>query len=258
LTDVLTERRQAPREERLPPKPQLNWAYFFDIDGTLAEIASHPRGARIERKLRDLIERLYRESGGAVALITGRSIGDADRLTDYLSMPIAGQHGVERRTALGETIVHEFDAAGFHAACEEIQEQARAHSGIVIELKGASVALHYREVPELENVVQEIMKKTLAKLGAAFTCMNGKMVIEIKPAGRDKGIAIREFLAEPPFKGRTPVFAGDDVTDEHGFLVVNDAGGHSIKVGGGPTVARWRLRTVTAVHDWLAQALTDS
>ena len=83
----------------------------------------------------------------------------------------------------------------------------------------------------------------------------GKRVVELKPAGRDKGVAIADLMEEPPFVGRVPVFVGDDATDEFGFSVVNEMHGHSIKVGGGPTSARFRLKTVSAVKDWLAQGL---
>lgn len=243
-----------PREDNIPPAPDLRWAYFFDIDGTLAEIAAHPRGARVERRVRDLIERLFQESGGAVALMTGRSIEDADRLMHNLAMPVAGQHGLERRTASGEIVRHEFDANAFSTACDEISRRTAAMRGLITEMKGSSIAIHYRGAPERKDAVHEIMDAALASLGDRFTSLNGKMVAELKPAGKDKGIAIAEFLQEAPFAGRIPVFAGDDVTDEDGFKAVNLAAGHSIKVGVGPTSARWRLRTVTAVHDWLSGA----
>ena len=82
------------------------------------------------------------------------------------------------------------------------------------------------------------------------------MVIELKPAGRDKGVAIDEFLHEPPFLNRPPVFIGDDVTDEDGFLVVNRAGGQSIKVGAGKTQARWQVPDPAAARAWLEQCVS--
>jgi trehalose 6-phosphate phosphatase len=255
LTDVLTERRLGSAGDLFPPHPDLRWAYFFDIDGTLAEIAEHPGKAQIERTVRDLIVRLHVVSGGAVAIITGRSIADADGLVGIADIPVAGQHGLERRTSDGTLVHHEFDVDHFASACREIAELAARDERIVPELKGFSIALHYRGAPELEEFVRSLINSGSEKLGSAYTALHGKMVMELKPAGKDKGVAITEFMDEPPFKGRVPLFAGDDVTDEFGFKVVNAAGGHSIKVGGGKTCARWRLRTVTSVRDWLASAL---
>lgn len=252
---MLTERRRGSQGELFPPRPDFSWAYFFDIDGTLAEIAEHPSSARIERAVRDLIARLHSESAGAVAIITGRSITDADNLVRIPGIPIAGQHGLERRSATGVLAQHEFDVNRFRLVCREIEEQAGRDERIVPELKGFSIALHYRGAPELEDFVRSLINAGCDRLGPEFTTLNGKMVMELKPAGKDKGVAITEFMQEPPFMGRIPLFVGDDVTDEFGFNVVNAVGGHSIKVGGGRTSARWRLRTVTAVHDWLASSM---
>ena len=79
------------------------------------------------------------------------------------------------------------------------------------------------------------------------------MVVELKPSGQDKGTAIIEFMNEAPFRGRIPVFIGDDITDEHGFVAVNNLGGHSVKVGSGSSAARWRIPNVTAVRAWLEE-----
>src|SRR5262249_27620579 len=92
-------------------------------------------------------------------------------------------------------------------------------------------------------------------LGAGFCVQSGKRVVELKPAGKDKGIAVREFMREAPFRGRTPVFIGDDITDEYGFATVNRMRGTSVKVGPGRTVARWRLEDVRAVRAWLARGI---
>lgn len=252
---MLTERRLGPKGEKFPPYPDPGWAYFFDIDGTLAEIAVHPASARIELTVRDLMKKLYSFTGGAVAMITGRSLADADNLIGIPDIPIAGQHGLERRTALGTLVHHEFDVDRFVEVCEDIAMKAGTDARLVPELKGFSIALHYRGAPELEPFARSLINEAHSKLGAGYTTLQGKKVLELKPAGKDKGVAITEFLEEPPFKGRIPLFAGDDVTDEFGFKVVNSAGGHSVKVGGGATAARWRLRTVSDVQNWLAHTL---
>jgi trehalose 6-phosphate phosphatase len=248
------ERRRYPRVNLSPPRPDFSWAYFFDIDGTLAEIAARPDGVRVERDILDLLEQLFERTGGAVALLTGRSISDADRIFHNRSLPIAGQHGLERRNSLGESFRHEVDTAAFASACDEISAAVSAKPQLITEFKGLSVAIHYRAAPELKEFSHELISAARARLGPGYMTLSGKMVVELKPAGKDKGVAISEFLEEEPFKGRVPVFAGDDVTDEYGFTAINRLDGHSIKVGGGPTGARWRLRTVSSVRDWLVSA----
>jgi trehalose 6-phosphate phosphatase len=75
--------------------------------------------------------------------------------------------------------------------------------------------------------------RALALVGNQYAVHRGKRVVELTPAGRDKGLAIRAFMREAPFRGKRPVFIGDDVTDEHGFAMVNKLGGDAIKVGAG-------------------------
>jgi len=87
----------------------------------------------------------------------------------------------------------------------------------------------------------------------------GKMVIEIKPAGVDKGGAIATFMRSTPFAGRMPLFAGDDVTDEAGFTVVRELGGVGLLVGQRATAASVSVAGPAVLRDWLhrsAHALT--
>jgi len=122
----------------------------------------------------------------------------------------------------------------------------------VLEHKGLSLALHYRRAPRLGGYVHRLIQSLAPSLGPEFRIQPGKRIVEVKPAGKDKGVALVEFMAEEPFRGRTAVFVGDDLTDEYGFEAVNRLGGHSIKVGAGRTAARWRLAHVRAVREWLA------
>jgi trehalose 6-phosphate phosphatase len=116
-----------------------------------------------------------------------------------------------------------------------------------------SLALHYRAAPQHEALVHDVVRGAAGALGNDWLVQRGKMVVELRPAGADKGAAIAAFLADAPFAGRVPVFLGDDVTDEHGFEDVNRLGGHSIKIGEGASAARWRLRDVREVERWLAE-----
>ena len=237
------------------PPFEKNWAFFLDLDGTLLEIAETPDAAGADYGELALVGRLGRASGGATAVISGRALAVIDRLLAPLVLPAAGQHGAERRDAKGVRHRHRFPAHVLRPVAVGIRSFAARHQGLVFEDKGASVALHYRLAPQLAAAAQAKVREVAQPLGNQVEVQDGKMVVELKPAGCDKGKAITEFMHEPPFAGRVPVFLGDDVTDEYGFRVVNAMGGHTIKIGEGDTAARWRLRDPAAarawLHDWL-------
>jgi trehalose 6-phosphate phosphatase len=259
-----------------------DWALFLDIDGTLLDLADHPAAVVVEPALVALLVDLRTATGGALAMISGRSVADAERLFAPEWFTIAGQHGFERSRspdaggradAAGDTATGGDTAAGAAAdaatdasdaatgghaskpalrrAANQLQAVAERHAGLLLEDKGMTLALHYRLAPQRALVAQQAVECVARDL-PGFEVQNGKQVVELKPAGRNKGSAILEFLAAAPFAGRIPVFIGDDTTDERGFAVVNRAGGHSIKVGPGHTCARWRLPDAYSVRRWLA------
>ena len=238
-----------------PPHPAPGWSYFLDIDGTLIDLEPHPAGVQIDAELRDLIERLYHTAGSAVALISGRAITDIDRLFPHARLPVAGQHGTERRDAAGRVSRHAFPVERLAAARTQLVEAAARQPGLWLEDKELSLALHYRGAPQLADYARRLVADCQAATGAEFCVLEGKRIVELKPAGRDKGMAVEEFMGEEPFRGRVPVFLGDDVTDEYGFKMVNRLGGHSIKVGSGETDARYHLRDVRSVRAWLTRAI---
>jgi trehalose 6-phosphate phosphatase len=227
------------------------WAIFLDIDGTLLEHAERPDAVRADAALGRLLAELNDATGGALALISGRAVAELDLLFAPLRLAVAGQHGIERRDARRTVHRHLFPLEPLRRAARQLGEFAAGHAGLLLEDKGHSLALHYRLAPELAAAAREAVTQALAALGPAFELQSGKLVYEIKPGGRNKGTAIQEFLAEAPFAGRLPVFIGDDATDEYGFAIVNRADGHSIKVGPGTTIARWRLADAAAVRRWL-------
>lgn len=233
------------------PPYSADSAFFLDIDGTLLEIAETPEAVHADAADSRLLERLHSAAGGAVALVSGRTLAMIDKLFAPLKLPAAGQHGYERRDGAGRRRRHRFDAARLRPVASVLQDFARRHPGVVFEDKGASVALHYRRAPQLRDAAHEKALAAAALLPGEVEVQPGKMVWEVKPAGAHKGMAIEEFMRELPFRDRLPVFLGDDLTDEDGFQVVNRIGGHSIKVGAGETAARWRLADPAAARSWL-------
>lgn len=244
--------RPSPRSDL--PGAARNWAYFFDLDGTLVDFADAPSHIVADSALRDMLCALHDSAGGAVAIITGRTIADIDSHFPALRLPTAGQHGLERRDAAGKLSIHLSPAPGFDRARRRLVDEVTRHRGLLLEDKGLSLALHYRQAPRLASYAHRLVHRLQATLGEEYVIQSGKRVVELKPAGRDKGAAILEFMQETPFQGRLPVFIGDDSTDEFGFATVNRLGGHSVKVGPGATAAVWRLPNVAAVHAWLRSA----
>jgi trehalose 6-phosphate phosphatase len=235
-----------------------NWAFFLDIDGTLFDIVALPAAVHAGAADFELLTALYEAAGGAVALVSGRPIAGIDKMFAPLKLPAAGQHGVERRDARGRILRNAPPGELWGSAIAPLRRYAALHEGLIFEDKGLSVALHYRLAPHLEKGVKAVMQEAAARLGERFEVLPGKMVFELRPTGRDKGVAIEEFMHERPFARRVPVFLGDDVSDEHGFMVANRLGGHSVKVGAGPTAARWSLPDPAAARAWLAQWIASA
>lgn len=239
------------RPSRVLPTPEPGWAYFLDLDGTLVELTDSPEDVELDAGLPKLVAVLQRSSGGALAIISGRALDDLDRLFPGAAYPAAGQHGFERRDGAGHRSALPVSHRGLDEARHRLTRLASRHRGLEFEDKGSSLALHYRRAPGLAAFAHQSARAVQRRLGPRFVVQAGKRVVEIKPAGRNKGSAIVAFMREAPFAGRTPLFVGDDRTDEYGFAAVNRLRGYSVKVGPGATRARWRLPNVAAVIGWL-------
>ena len=223
-------------------------AVFTDFDGTLVDIAETPDDIHVPNDLADQIDRATRDFDHAFAVITGREIADIDRFLSPLQLPIAGAHGSQRRRADGT--MEELDGtliAGAEEIVRAIEPLAMAHPELLIEPKTGTVALHYRQAPDLADPCLRAMEEALQD-HPEFSLVQGKMVLEARPAAFDKGAALRAFMQEEPFAGRTPIFIGDDRTDEDAFRAAQELGGVGIKLGPGETIARMRIADVASVR----------
>lgn len=245
----------------LPPPPQTSLAtiaLFLDIDGTLLDFAARPSAVVVETELRMQLQRLHATLDGALALLSGRPLQQIDALLDLPHAAAAGLHGAELRHSNGRISELRPDAARLEMLREHARVIAAALPGVLFEDKGAALAMHYRNAPEAAAEVQRIAYELVRLAGNGFELQAGNQVVEIKPAGVDKGVALAALMHEAPFAGRVPWMLGDDLTDEHAFARVNELGGVSIVVGARrPTCAHHALTDPAAARAWLA-ALADS
>lgn len=245
----------AARSELAPPPPLADLeasrriAIFLDFDGTLVDIAPSPSGIELPEELRERLETLSGRIGGRLAIISGRSAADLRRHLGPARIALAGSHGAEPFREDGSAIGSKPRPlpSAFVSAIEDFATQ---HETIRAEIKTYGAALHYRSDPDKEDEVQAFLS-ALARNGG-FKVKRGKMVRELVRKEASKCGAVRVFLEEDPFASAMPIFIGDDVTDEDGFLEVERQGGFGILVGAPrETSARYRLPAPKDVHAWL-------
>ena len=234
----------------LPPvSPQT--ALFLDFDGTLADLAPQPEAVQVTAELVPTLRRLQAQLDGALAIVSGRQLVELDGFLAPLRLTTAAEHGAQCRLSSGEVL--RFASPDLRDVARLASALAAQHTGLRVEIKTAAVALHYRHAPELEAQCLPVMLEA-AGSAPGLELLRGKCVFEVKPVGVSKGTAIAAFMAQPPFAGRLPLFAGDDVTDEAGFSAVQLLGGQSIKIGEGATLAHYRCATPAAFRQWLQAA----
>ncbi len=237
-----------------PTSGARKWALFLDIDGTLLDIAATPEAAEVPHDLPGTLLRLAGWLDGAVALVSGRALADIDRMFFPLRLPAAGQHGAELRRVRGGVIEAPGARDALDAIRPPVQQKFGGLSGVLIEDKGMSVAVHYRLAPEHGPYVRAAADEIVRRHAKTTAVLHGKALVEFKPQAICKGTALTALMAEPPFRGRIPVFIGDDRTDEDGFVTAARLGGLAIRVGAGPSSnAPWCFATPDALRAWLAR-----
>lgn len=236
----------------IPPLLTSQHALFLDFDGTLADLAGEPHAIHVLPEVPRGLHALYGALDGALAIVTGRTLADIDRYLGPLRLPLACEHGAQYRLSDGR--LGSRPSPPLQPLLDLLRPLVARHPDLLVEVKSAGVALHYRRAPHLKDLCLQTMHEAL-HLVPGMELLQGKCVLEVKPAGPSKGRAIADFMRQAPFAGRVPLFIGDDVTDEAGFAAVQALGGVGIKVGDGPTQASARLASPTEVRTWLRNAV---
>lgn len=226
-------------------------ALFLDVDGTLLDIAPVPEAVNVPEGLSAALATLYKTLGGALAIVSGRSIRQIDQLFKPLVLPATGEHGFQMRRIPHEKIELLQPPMALNLLRPGITELARQMLGVIPEYKTGTIALHYRQVPKQAEPLRKAVEKMIEPYANDFAIQTGKMVYEIKPRGVDKGRAITQLMMAPPFESRVPVFVGDDDTDEYGFEAVRRMNGRAIHVGADHPAADTALANPTQVRAWL-------
>jgi trehalose 6-phosphate phosphatase len=233
-------------------------ALLLDIDGTLLDLAPTPREVWVPPDLARTLPRLLARTGGALALVSGRSVNDIDLIFAPLQFPAVGGHGAEMRLSPGTESVSRRAPPMAKELKQRLAAIARLSPGILLEDKGYSLALHYRLAPHAEKAIYDAVSTVRADLPhAPIEVLSGKSVCEIKPSGFTKATGVLELMSQPPFKGRRPVFIGDDVTDESVFAIMPDLNGLAFSVGCRARGVAGHFDQPRDVRAWLARLLDD-
>jgi trehalose 6-phosphate phosphatase len=240
---------------RFPPALKDHHCLFLDIDGTLVEFTDTPSETQTDPDLKTLIVQLAEKLQGALALVSGRELRTIDALFKPLKLPASGLHGVERRDASGNLHGRFLADPNLNGARAALNQLTLSYPGTLVEDKGLSLAVHFRQAPHFADAVRRAVIGIAAPLVDSHQLQEGSQVIELKVRGFSKGSAVEAFLKEAPFSGRTPVFIGDDLTDMDGFAAAERAGGFSIGVGE-RVHGQYHLDGVRQVRDYLRSFLS--
>jgi len=233
-------------------------AILLDVDGTIVDIAPTPREIWIPPSLRQVLVQLQERTGGAVALVSGRSVSDLDLIFAPLVLTAVGGHGAEFRPVghgqRGDTKPAALDAN----LKRQLAAISEAGPGILVEDKGYSLALHYRLAPLKEDLVRSEVARICAQFpSASLEILPGKLVVEIKPSGFSKATGVRMLMTQPPFAGRHPIFIGDDTTDECVFDIMPEFDGLAISVGRKVPGVTSTFDSPENVRAWLERIVQD-
>lgn len=238
-----------------PPRlrcPANRLALFLDVDGTLAPITSRPELTRVPVDTRRSLVALQRK-GAALAALSGRPLVQVRRLLHPLDIPVGGSHGAQLGLGAGRSI--RANGRLPDGLVEFLQTGVSALPGVWLERKPAALAVHWRQAPDRGAEVANLAQRAL-EFAPGWNMLCGHYVHELRPSGRNKGVALRRLMRQSAFRSRWPLAIGDDRTDEDAFAAALALGGSAIRIGPPTaTIAPWCLPDVAALADWLRAQL---
>lgn len=212
------------------PQPRKDWALFLDIDGTLIEIAPRPELVVVPDGLPQMLREIARGLDGALALVSGRTLGDIDRLMTPVLFTCAAEHGGVVRFPDGHAEDGGDACALPDTLFKDIVAAARNWPGTFVERKRFAIAVHFRNSMSPQSEIGSTVCALAAEAGAGIKVIPARMAFELRRRGIDKGRAVRRLMAEPGFYARVPVYVGDDTTDEDGIRAATSLGGIGLRV----------------------------
>ena len=240
-----------------PKRFRADIGLFLDVDGTLIDIAPNPDAVVVPASLLRDLALAEERFEGALALISGRTIEDLDRLFSPLRLKASGVHGAEFRFDDADTPPQVLATALPAATWTELLELLAQFPGTFAENKSFSFAIHYRAAPGSGQALKRRLEAFVAAHPAhGLALMPGHYVFEMKRPDINKGAAIARFMEEAAFRGRRPIFVGDDVTDRPGFETVMSRNGLAYSVSHAVPGVAGTFQNPAAVRHWLA-ALID-
>jgi trehalose 6-phosphate phosphatase len=235
------------------PAPDSRWALFLDIDGTLLDIAPSPEEVHVPPTLIHTLSQARVWLGGALAIVSGRPFAQIDKLFAPLHLPGGAGHGASLRMPDGKM---ESANAALSVPADWrtlLHNAAKQWPGVVVEDKPHCVAVHYRAAPKQQTEVEKLVTGLVAQNEKNFEVLPARMAYEIRNRALTKAVVVRSLMTHAPFKGRIPVFVGDDVTDHDGFQAAEEKGGIALDVGvafhGQPAAVRAWLEHFCDVAD---------
>lgn len=254
--EFLPETSEPPERLALGPRAAL----LLDVDGTLLDIAPGPEFVVVPKGLPDLLSRLCDRLGGALALVSGRSIADLDLLFAPVVLPAAGEHGAEIRPGADQPILPlTARPSALGRVFARMASAVAEFAGVRIETKRTGFAVHYRQAPDRASLLRRLVDDAIVDHAAEVHVQPGKMVLEIKDRASNKALAVTALMQRPPFAGRRPLFIGDDATDRDGFAAARQLGGNCAAVGmDNADIADWCFASPAAVRAWLSRVVEQT
>jgi trehalose 6-phosphate synthase/phosphatase len=255
IQEELTERKldkQAEKKLATDFRRAKRALLLLDFDGTLMPFAARPEQAVPDEELKSLLRALSGQAGKTIVVISGRTRKTLENWLGEMDLGLIVEHGAWiREPGQGWTMLEPAQVGWKSEVMEVLNQYADRTPGAFLEEKDFSLAFHYRKVDaEIAPLKIREVKEELLTMASELNLevLEGNKVLEVRNPGINKGRAALRLITGKPWDFILAV--GDDRTDEDLFAALPESA-HSIKVGVGPTHAKYNLDDVAAVRSLL-------